>query len=141
MSITFKTPDEIQKMRVAGRLAAEVLDYITPFVKAGKLRMLAVTTAQRLPDYPQVPTMAEALGAPDFEASSWFAMYAPAGTPAPVSERLNREIRAAVGHPAMQERLLALGLQPVTSTPQELADFSRTELAKWPRLTCRFSLI
>ena len=67
----------------------------TPFVKSGKLRMLAVTTAQRLPHYPDVPTVAEALDLKDFEASSWFAMYAPTGTPAEIVKRLSSEVAAS----------------------------------------------
>jgi tripartite-type tricarboxylate transporter receptor subunit TctC len=104
----------------------------TPQVKSGKLRALGVSSLAASPVLPDVPPIAQTLRG--FELLAWYAMYAPAGTPLPIIERLNREVRAAVGSPAMQERLLALGLQPVTSTPQELADFSRSELAKWTRL-------
>lgn len=103
----------------------------TPFVKAGKLRMLAVTTAQRLPDYPQVPTMAEALGAPDFEASSWFAMYAPADTPEPVQKKLSLAINQALGDADVKRRLAELGAIPAGGTPAELAAFQLAEQRKW----------
>lgn len=106
----------------------------TPFVKAGKLRMLAVTTAQRLPDYPQVPTMAEALGAPDFEASSWFAMYAPAGTPQAVQQKLSLAINQALGDAAVKQRLAELGAVPAGGTPGELADFQQAEQRKWAQV-------
>lgn len=119
---------------VAGQVDMMFTDMATgtPQVKSGKLRALGVSSVAASPVLPDVPPIAQTLKG--FELLAWYAMYAPAGTPAPVIERLNREIRTAVGSPAMQERLLALGLQPVTSTPQELADFGRGELAKWTRL-------
>lgn len=119
---------------VAGQVDMMFTDMATgtPQVKSGKLRALGVSSVAASPVLPDVPPIAQTLKG--FELLAWYAMYAPAGTPAPVIERLNREIRTAVGSPAMQERLLALGLQPVTSTPQELADFGRSELAKWTRL-------
>lgn len=119
---------------VAGQVDMMFTDMATgtPQVKSGKLRALGVSSVAASPVLPDVPPIAQTLKG--FELLAWYAMYAPAGTPAPVIERLNREIRTAVGSPAMQERLLALGLQPVTSTPQELAEFGRSELAKWTRL-------
>jgi tripartite-type tricarboxylate transporter receptor subunit TctC len=104
----------------------------TPQVRGGKVRALGVSSLAPVPALPDVPPIAQTLK--DFELLAWYAMYAPAGTPAPVIERLNRELRAFVGTPATQERLTALGLQPMTSTPQELADFGRSELARWARL-------
>ncbi|MBW0171702.1 MAG: tripartite tricarboxylate transporter substrate binding protein [Hydrogenophaga sp.] len=104
----------------------------TPQVKGGKLRALGVSSLTPVPALPDVPPIAQSIKG--FELLAWYAMYAPAGTPAPVVERLNRELRAFVGNPATQERMTTLGLQPVTSTPQELADFGRSELAKWTRL-------
>ncbi|MEP6790815.1 MAG: tripartite tricarboxylate transporter substrate-binding protein, partial [Ramlibacter sp.] len=106
----------------------------TPFVKSGKLRMLAVTTAQRLPDYPDVPTMAEALGMKDFEASSWFALYAPAGTPPDVVKRLSAEVDAALKKPAVAKRLADLGAIPVGGAPEKLAAFQRAEQLKWGKV-------
>ena len=104
----------------------------TPQVKGGKVRALGVSSLAPVPALPDVPPIAQTLK--DFELLAWYAMYAPAGTPAPVIERLTRELRAFVGTPATQERLTVLGLQPMTSTPQELADFGRSELARWARL-------
>jgi len=76
----------------------------TPFVKSGKLRMLAVTTATRLSDYPDVPTVAEALQMKDFEASSWFAMWAPAETPTDIVRRLSSEVAIALKQPDVMQR-------------------------------------
>ena len=92
----------------------------SPFIKSGKLRMLAVTTAQRLPQYADVPTIAESLDLKDFEASSWFALYAPAGTPPEIVKRLSTEVAEALKQPAVAQRLTDLGALPVGSTPQEL---------------------
>ena len=99
----------------------------TPFVKSGKLRMLAVTTAQRLPHYPDVPTIAEALEMKDFEASSWFAMWVPAGTPADIVKRLSAEPRAEAarcrqathGSRRGTRRQLAAGSPPPTRVPNK----------------------
>ena len=106
----------------------------TPFVKSGKLAMLAVTTAQRLPDYPEVPTMAEALGMKDFEASSWYALYAPAGTPPDIVRRLSAEVDAALKKPAVAKRLTDLGAVPVGGAPDKLAAFQQAEQAKWGKV-------
>ena len=109
----------------------------TPFVKSGKLRMLAVTTAQRLPHYPDVPTIAEALDIRDFEASSWFAMWAPAGTPAEIVKRLSSEVAVALKQPDVSRRLTDLGAVPVGSSPQELATYQSAEQDKWGKVIQR----
>ncbi len=109
----------------------------SPFVKSGKLRMLAVATAQRLPQYPDVPTIAEALDMKDFEASSWFALYAPAGTPAEIVKRLSSEVAVALKQPAVARRLTDLGAVPVGSTPLELAAFQSAEQDKWGKVIQR----
>ncbi len=118
---------------VAGQLQVmfDTLLTSTPHVKSGKLRMLAVPTAQRLPEYPEVPTMAEALGIKDFEASSWYGLYAPAGTPAEVVKRLSAEVDAALRSPAVAKRLTELGALPVGGPPDKLAAFRQAEQQKW----------
>ena len=112
----------------------------TPLVKSGKLRMLAVTTAQRLPQYPDVPTVAEALDLKDFEASSRFAMYAPTGTPAEIVKRLSSEVAAALKQPGVAKRLGELGAVPVGSSPQELAAFQSAEQDKWGKVIKRANI-
>jgi len=121
---------------VAGQvqLMFDTLLTSTPFVKSGRLRMLAVTTAQRLPDYPDVPTVAEALGIKDFDASSWYALYAPAGTPADIVARLASEVDAALKKPAVAKRLTDLGALPVGGSPEKLAAFQRAEQEKWGKV-------
>ncbi|MBC5781408.1 tripartite tricarboxylate transporter substrate binding protein [Ramlibacter sp. USB13] len=104
-----------------------------PFVKGGKLRALAITSAKRSADWPQVPTVAES-AVPGFEAYEWNGLFAPAGTPAPVLERLEKETRAALASPELQQRLAALGVQPVGSSSAEFRKFLEAETAKWARV-------
>ena len=121
---------------VAGQvqLMFDTLLTSTPFVKSGRLKMLAVTTAERLPEYPDVPTMGEALGMKDFEASSWYALYAPAGTPSDVVKRLSMEVDNALKKPAVAKRLTDLGAIPVGGAPEKLAAFQRAEQEKWGKV-------
>lgn len=91
-----------------------------PHVRAGKLRALAVTTAQRSPAAPEMPTMAEA-GVSGFEASLWFAVFAPGATPAPIVAKLNAEISKALAMPDIQARIAATGGEFIAKTPQQFA--------------------
>ncbi|WP_270937141.1 Bug family tripartite tricarboxylate transporter substrate binding protein [Falsiroseomonas oryzae] len=104
-----------------------------PMIQAGRVRALAVTGPRRSRLLPDLPTMAEA-GFPDAQATSWGAVMAPAGTPAPVIERLNAVIREALAESATQQRLAAAGADAVSSTPAELAATMRDETAKWGRV-------
>jgi tripartite-type tricarboxylate transporter receptor subunit TctC len=106
----------------------------TPHVRSGKLTLVGVTTAQRLPQYPDTATVAEALNMADFEASSWFALYAPAGTPPDIIKRLSAEVDAALRLPAVNRRLTDLGALPVGGTPDKLAAFQRAEQEKWGKV-------
>jgi tripartite-type tricarboxylate transporter receptor subunit TctC len=124
---------------VAGHVHAmfDTLLTSTPFVKSGKLRMLAVATAQRLVQYPDIPTIAETLDLPDFEASSWFALYAPAGTPAEVVKRLSADVAVVLKLPNVAKRLVDLGAVPIGSSPLELEAFQRAEQEKWAKVIQR----
>ena len=99
-------------------------------VRAGKLRALAVTTKRRISAAPDVPTFEEA-GVRGYESIGWFGAVAPAGTPAEVVSRLNREIGAALALPDVSEKALAAGAEPLASSPQEFAAFIRDEARKW----------
>lgn len=101
--------------------------------KSGKLRVLATSGAVRSPLLPDVPTMQEA-GVAGFEVASWQAMYAPAGTPAAVVQRLNAEIGKVLAAPDVKARLETLGLSHTANSPAQFADFNRAELAKWQRV-------
>jgi tripartite-type tricarboxylate transporter receptor subunit TctC len=102
----------------------------TEHIRAGKLRGLAVTTAQRAPSMPDLPTVAES-GLPGYETYTWNALFAPAGTPKEVIDRLNAAGRTAVADPAVQAKLQDVGAVPKGSTPEELASHVKAELEKW----------
>jgi len=97
---------------------------------AGKLKPLAVTSSKRMQDLPNVPTMIES-GYPGFEAYAWIGIFAPAGTPAEVVAKLNKEFLAALADPDTAKRLGAVGVEIVGSTPAELDRFARSEYDKW----------
>ena len=102
-------------------------------VKAGKLRALAVTSSKRVPELPDMPTVAES-GLPGFEGVGWFGLFAPTGTPNPVIGKLNAEINKILNAPESRERLSGHGLVPGGGTPQELRQFLQAEIAKWSKL-------
>jgi tripartite-type tricarboxylate transporter receptor subunit TctC len=102
-------------------------------VRAGKLRALGVTTPQRWPDMPEVPTIAEA-GVPGYEATLWLCMLAPAGTPEPVVSRLSAAIGKALGDPEMLKLLRTAGISPSYLGPQEFGAYMRAEYEKWGRV-------
>ncbi len=104
-----------------------------PFIKSGALRALAVTTARRSSSLPQVPTLAES-GLPGYDFSTWYGIWAPAGTPQPIVQRISREIAAIVRLPDVRQQFLALGADPVGNTPEQFSAFTRTELDKWARV-------
>jgi tripartite-type tricarboxylate transporter receptor subunit TctC len=106
---------------------------IVPQVKDGKLRALAVAYRTRLPALADVPTMAEA-GYPDIEFDNWFGVFVPAGTPGEIITRLNREIARSTALPNVREQLVALGFDPVGSTPEEFSKQIKVELEKWTRV-------
>lgn len=102
-------------------------------IQAGRVRALAVTGARRSPLLPNVPTMAE-IGLPDAQATSWGAVMAPTGTPAPAIARLNAAIREALAQQPVKDRLAAAGADGVASSPEELATYLRAESDKWARV-------
>ena len=103
-----------------------------PMVKEGKIRALAQTTATRSAAAPDVPTVAETV--PGFEATTWFAMFAPAGTPRDVVARVNAEVKRIFALPDVLDKLKTLGLEPWISTPEELARFQAGEITKWAKV-------
>jgi len=113
-----------------------VIDNIPPYlpqVKAGKIRALAVTSAKRSPAAPQLPTVEEA-GVKGYDASTWFGLFAPAGTPDDVIAKLSSETQRILALADVRERLLGLGAQPVGNSPDELARFVQDEMSKWARV-------
>jgi tripartite-type tricarboxylate transporter receptor subunit TctC len=106
---------------------------VLPLVKAGKVRALGVSTKQRSKVAPDIPTLAEG-GVANFDATAWFGLFAPAGTPKENIQRLQREVAESVKDPAVSEKLLALGAEPVSSTPEQLDTFYRGEMARWAQV-------
>ena len=104
-----------------------------PQVKQSRLRALAVTSRDREPLLPEVPTMIES-GYPGFEVDSWRGLYVPAGTPKATIARLNRELVKVLKMPDVKERVVAAGFAPMSSTPEEFDAFGKAELAKWSKV-------
>lgn len=118
---------------LAGQVPMLVLTaaIVMQHVRAGRLRPLAVTTLKRAPGAPEIPTVAEALGLPDYEVDSWIAMFAPAKTPPPVVARMQKEIARVVTIPDVRQKLVEQTADPVASSPEELDRVVKTELRKW----------
>ena len=106
---------------------------VTGHVKSGKLRALAVTGSKRLATLPEVPTLAEA-GVPGYEAVGWFGLMAPVATPRDIVTMLNREINRILQLPDVKTRLLELGAEPASLSPEQFIDFIRSDNAKWEKL-------
>jgi tripartite-type tricarboxylate transporter receptor subunit TctC len=101
-----------------------------PHVKSGRLRALAVIAAQRSPQLPETPTVAEA-GMPGFEVTTWYGILAPAKTPRAIVTRLNREVSAILKDPETKERLAVIGAEPAPGAPEEFGTYIKQEIAKW----------
>ena len=106
---------------------------VHPYVSGGRLRMLAVTSAERSPAFPDVPTLKEQ-GMPQFEVETWAGALAPAATPAPVIARLNLDINALLQQPEVREQLARQGMNPAGGTPERFAGLIRGELVRWARV-------
>jgi tripartite-type tricarboxylate transporter receptor subunit TctC len=129
-------PYRANPLAVADLLGGQVslvfadLSTTLPQIRAGKVKGLGVSSIKRSPLAPDLPTMIEE-GIPDYEMIGWFAAFAPAKTPAPVIEKLNGAIKAAVEDKTVQENLLKAGIEPLTSTPDELRAYVVSETRKW----------
>ena len=123
-------------MGVAGKevdAAFQGIATVTSLVKAGKVRLVGVTTPRRLAQFPDVPTVSES-GLPGFEFNSWFTIMAPAGTPKAIINTLAAEVQKALADPEVREKLQAQGLTPRGSSPEELGAATRAQLAKYGNL-------
>ena len=129
-------PYRANPLAVADLLGGQVslvfadLSTTLPQIRGGKVKGLGVSSVKRTPLAPDLPTMIEE-GIPDYEMIGWFAAFAPAKTPAPVVEKLNGAIKAAVEDKTVQENLLKAGIEPLTSTPDELRAYVISETKKW----------
>ena len=113
--------------------AMQGLGTVTALIQSGKVRLLAVSTQKRLPQYPNVPTLDES-GLPGYFFNSWFAMVMPAGTPAPIIERLHGEMQRALADPPTRDRLVGFGLTLRGSSPDELGTATRAQFELYRKL-------
>ncbi|HQR21385.1 MAG TPA: tripartite tricarboxylate transporter substrate binding protein [Burkholderiaceae bacterium] len=105
-----------------------------PHIKSGRLKALAVTSRTRSPALPNVPTIEEAAGLKGFDASSWFGLFAPAGTPRAIVDKVQADVAKALAQPEVRERFVAQGADPGGNTPDQFAAFIRAETDKWTRV-------
>jgi tripartite-type tricarboxylate transporter receptor subunit TctC len=120
---------------VTGRISMAVLDLATggPFVKDGRMKALAITSRERSPLFPELPTIGESI-VPGFAVESWIGLFAPAGTPMPLVERVNAAVRAALAKPEVASRLASLSFDIRTSSVAEFRDFVPKEIDKFTKL-------
>ncbi len=121
---------------IGGQVAAGLFNLPSqlPLIKAGKVRALGVSSLKRSVQLPDVPTIDES-GVPGYEVVVWYAMFAPAATPRTILLRLHADLVRAINSPELRERMTGqLGVDPITSTPDELAQYSRTEIKKWGKV-------
>jgi tripartite-type tricarboxylate transporter receptor subunit TctC len=120
---------------MSGDTALGVADLATiqPQLKSGRLKAIGVLSKERSPLAPDIPTLAES-GVPGYESNGWFAILAPAGTPPAIINRLNAELNAVLRSPEIRERFASAWLEPLPSTPGELAALMKTETVKWAKV-------
>ena len=120
---------------LGGEIALTFVDSppVVAQIRAGKLRGLAVTSPKRAPFMPEMPTAIEA-GVPEFEVVLWTSLFAPAGTPDAIVRKLQGEIAKIVQLPEIRERMTAIGIDPIGSTPEELAAQLRSDLVRWTKV-------
>jgi len=133
--VPFKGSGQSVISSISGEIAANFPSVPTaiPYIKAGKLRGLGVTTAKRSQALPDVPSIAEA-GVPGYEATQWFGVLAPAATPRPIIDKLNQEIVKALRSPDVRDRLIADGTDPAPTTPEEFGAYIKSETEKWTKV-------
>jgi tripartite-type tricarboxylate transporter receptor subunit TctC len=136
LRVPYKSSPQITTDLLGGQLQFAFVDMAAASaqVKAGKMRALAVLADKRFPTLPDVPTMAEA-GYPGFNVVAWFGMFAPAGTPAPIVHRINSALVAVLGQPDLRERGAQLGIEIFGSTPAELEEYVKSQIALWGQFT------
>jgi tripartite-type tricarboxylate transporter receptor subunit TctC len=133
--VPYKAVGQAQIDLMAGQISLwfPTIPGALPFIRAGKMKALAVAGATRSPALPDLPTVAES-GVRGFEASTWYPVLAPAGTPDTIVRKLNQLLVAIVRDPQVKEQLTGAGVDPIGSTPGELADYLKSELVKWAKV-------
>jgi tripartite-type tricarboxylate transporter receptor subunit TctC len=133
--VPYKGTGSLMPDLIAGRVPMmfENVAVMTPHIKKGAMRPIAITSAKRTQLLPDVPTVAES-GLPGFEVLGWFAVFAPAGTPPDVIKRLNTEINKIITKPSVVQRFAELGAEPLGGSPEQLGSFLKAEQEKWGRV-------
>lgn len=136
LSVPYKSSPQIITDMLGGQLQFAFVDLAAaaPLVKAGRVRALAVLTDKRFPLLAQVPTMKEA-GYNDFNVVAWFGLFAPAGTPRPLVDRINKEILTMMAKQDFRDRSAELGIDVFGSSPQELEDYVKSQILLWAKFT------
>lgn len=136
LRVPYKSSPQITTDLLGGQVQFAFVDLAAAasLTRSGKMRALAVLADKRFPSLPDVPTMTEA-GFPGFDVVAWFGMFAPAGTPAPIVDRINRELVAVLDRPDLREKGAELGIEIFGSTPRELGDYVKSQIALWGQLT------
>lgn len=133
--IPYKGGGPLSTDGIAGHVPVTLATYAlwAPHIAAGRLRALAVTSPKRMPQLPDVPTLAEQ-GLPNFDSQAWWGMLGPAGIPADIVARMNAEMAKVLKLPAVQERLTQMGVQVTASSPDEFGKFVRSEVDRWGKV-------
>jgi tripartite-type tricarboxylate transporter receptor subunit TctC len=136
LRIPYKSSPQITTDLLGGQINFGFIDLAAaaPLVKSGKMRALAVLSDKRFPSLPEVPTMTEA-GFPGFNVVAWFGMFAPAGTPQPIVNRINRELVAVLQRPDLREKGAELGIEIFGSSPRELDEYVKSQITLWGQFT------
>ena len=139
--IAYKSSAQSVVDTLAGRIELQfgTMAPVLPHIRSGKLRALAVTSGTRAPTLPEVPTVQES-GIRNFEVTLWLAVFAPAKTPKPIVERLNREFATAIAVPQVRDALLLQGLQPETTSSAAFSRYLTAEIAKWTAVARKANL-
>ena len=140
LHVPYKGSAQFTTELLGGRVDAVITAFtaIYPYVRSGKLRVLAITKPTRAANYPDIPTMAETL--PGFSAGGWFGFVAPAATPGEVVSLLNREINRAMGLPDVREKMIAYGLDIAIESPEFFGETIRSDYAKYGRIVREIGL-
>jgi tripartite-type tricarboxylate transporter receptor subunit TctC len=133
--VPYKTSPAAMTGAIGGEIevAIQTSSLAIPQIKAGKLRALAVAAPTRLPDAPEIPTMAE-VGLPGVRIDTWFGIFLPPGTPRPMVDKLQSAVQAALNDPETREKLIARGISPKGGTPEEFSAYFQAEMAKFKRI-------
>jgi tripartite-type tricarboxylate transporter receptor subunit TctC len=139
--IPYKDAPSMFRGMLSDEVQAQIqpLQTAAPQVANGNARMLAVMSADRAPAFPDVPTMRD-LGYPNFAVETWYGVFAPAGTPAPIVSKLSAELNAILQQPDIQAQLARQGMIPVGGAPERLGTYVKEDLARWKRVVIETGL-